>query len=335
MSVDTCSPLPGRRAVLAALAAGAMALAAVPAQAQTKASLLLDWSWWPPQIGIVYAYKKGFYKEAGIDLELKQGNGSGGTVAAVSQGTYQFGFADLPSAAQAMTRGGKLIAVATLNQKNGIAAVYRKSSGIKTPKDLEGRRFGISPTAFEAQINPAFFKANGIDAARINIVNLPGDAKFSTFVAGQTDAVAGNGFYWAALARAKGADVDQFVYGDYGVGLIGFGLVANTDVVKANPDLVRKFVAATLRGFKESFAAIEPAVDIYADMAQLGDDKQLAASIYRNFQALFDSPKSKGNPIGWNSPELWADTVALLRTYGGMADGKPVTDYYTNDFVPK
>jgi NitT/TauT family transport system substrate-binding protein len=303
------------------------------ALAQTKASLLLDWTWWPPHMGVTYAQVKGFYKEAGLDLELRQGNGSGSTVAAVAQGTYDFGIADIPVTAQAITRGANVKVVATLTQKNGIGVVYVKSAGIKVPKDIEGKRFGSSPTGFDAQLYPAFFNANKIDPSKVEIVNLPGDAKLTALLAGKTDIVSGNAFYYAALARSKGADVGEFVYSDYGVPLLGYAIIANGNVLRAKPDLVREIVASTVRGYEHAFKDIDGAVSSYLAVSGLNEDRTLIASIIRDFGKLVESANTKGQKLGWNSEANWQSTLTTLHEYADMPGGKKLQDFYTNDFV--
>jgi NitT/TauT family transport system substrate-binding protein len=312
--------------ILAADLAGAPQAVAETA----KTSLLLDWTWWPPHMGVTYAQVKGYYRDAGLDVEVRQGNGSGATVAAVSQGTYEFGIADIPVTAQAITKGADLRVVATLTQKNGIGVVYARSSGIRTPKDIEGKRFGSSPTGFDAQLYPAFFAANNIDASKVQIVNLPGDAKLTALLAGKTDIVSGNGFYYAALARSKGADVGEFLYSDYGVPLLGYGIIANGKVLAEKPDVARKLVAATVRGYREAFNDIEGAVSSYLTVSGLNEDRTLIASIIRDFAKLVGSSGANGeNGLNWQS------TLKTLRSYAGLPEGKRPEEFYTNEFAPK
>src|SRR5438093_498947 len=156
-----------------AAAAGLLAVVAGPwagAQAPERVSLRLDWAWWPGQTQFIVAKEKGFYREVGLDVEINQGQGSGNTVIVVGEGKDPLGFADMGAAAQAISKGVPIKAVATVQQKAGTSLIFLKGAGISSPKDIEGKRLGSTPTGSDAQRLPAFLAANGIDKSKVTVV---------------------------------------------------------------------------------------------------------------------------------------------------------------------
>jgi NitT/TauT family transport system substrate-binding protein len=176
---------------------------------------------------------------------------------------------------------------------------------------------------------------NNIDASKVQIVNLPGDAKLTALLAGKTDILSGNGFYYAALARSKGADVGEFLYSDYGVPLLGYGIIANGKVLAEKPHIVRKVVAATIRGYQDAFNDIEGAVSSYLTVSGFNEDRALIVSIIRDFGKLVGSSGASGENIGWNSKANWQNTLKTLHGFAGLHDVKGPEDFYTNEFVPR
>ncbi|MDH5332210.1 MAG: ABC transporter substrate-binding protein, partial [Aquincola sp.] len=84
-----------RRVLIVAGLGLPLALAALPAAAQTPIKFQLDWRFEGPAALFLGAAAKGYYKAAGLDVTIDAGNGSGGTVQRVASGTYDMGFADL------------------------------------------------------------------------------------------------------------------------------------------------------------------------------------------------------------------------------------------------
>src|SRR5687768_15414222 len=94
------------------IAAAASLLSISAAQAADKLSVRLDWSWWPGQTPMLVAKEKGFYKDAGIDIEIQQGQGSKTTTLVVGEEREPIGHASLSTAAQSISAGVPITVVA-------------------------------------------------------------------------------------------------------------------------------------------------------------------------------------------------------------------------------
>jgi NitT/TauT family transport system substrate-binding protein len=295
-----------------------------------KVTLLLDWSWWPPQIPLIVAQEKGFYKEFGIELEILQGQGSGSTAIAVGEGKYNFGHINHIVTAQSISKGVPITSIATVAQKGASGIVFLKDAGIKEPKDMKGKKLGSTPGGSDSHAFPAFLAANGMDKSDIELVNLPGDAKLGALLSGQINALSGDDYYYISLAKREGKTLESLRYSDYGANHIGYGLIANNDYLKQNPDIAKRFLQASLKGYEYAFNNIDESIEIYKKVSGLDQSEDFVRENLLGYQSLFESENTEGKPFGWNSEKNWRDTVDMLVKYGGITK-KPIKEYFTNE----
>src|SRR5688572_13441267 len=129
------------KALLFALAA----LTAVPAQAQEKMTLQLNWFHLADHAPIYMALKKGYYKQEGLDLNVVRGAGSADSAKKIDLKQAEVGISDAPTVPTAITKGANLKMVAVVFDKAGNNAFFKKSANIKSPKDLVGKKIAVPP----------------------------------------------------------------------------------------------------------------------------------------------------------------------------------------------
>ncbi len=326
-----------RRAVLKGLASVPLAAGlGMPALAQSpeKVKFLLDWTWWPPQIPLLVAHDKGFFGKAGLDVEMRQGAGSGTTCQVVGQGSYDIGHVNQTTAAQSIAKGIPIKSVATIANKGASALVFKKGT-IGGVKDLLGKRIGTTAGGSDAQILPAFFTKNGIEDTQVTLVNLPGDAKLGALLSDQIDVVSGDGYYYIALAAEKGVELEQLLFGDFEANTIGYGLISNTSFIDAHPERISRFVAACLEGYHYVDANMDEAIAIYRRISGTAQTDETVHEILKGFLDLIKSGVTDGKPYsGVNDPQVWGGTLEILTAYGGLISDKDQSEYWTNAFVP-
>ena len=305
------------------------------AQALEKVTLRLDWAWWPGQSQFVVAKEKGFYREVGLDVEINQGQGSGNTVIVVGEGKDPLGFADMGAAAQAISKGVPIRAVATIQQKAGTSLIFLKGKEINRPKDVEGKRLGSTPTGSDALRLPAFFAVNGIDKDKVTVVGMPGDAKLAALLAGQVDVFSGDNFFYLPLIKARGKEAQALLYADHGVNLLGTGYIANRRFLEEKPEVVRRFVAASLKGLSYTLGNMDEALDVFLRVTQGTESKEVFKDVLNVWKTSFHTANSMGKPVGWQSEKDWEQTLTILEKFGGMTGRKPASEYFTNDYLPK
>ena len=241
-------------------------LCAATASAQTSIRFSNDWKWEGPAAPLLMALDRGWYADAGLDVAMDTGKGSREAIPRVADGSnWQLGSSDINSLIKFQDQNPDLAPVAVMMIYNAppFAIIGRKSLGVMAPKDLEGRILGApAPDGAYAQWK-AFVKANGIDASRVTIENVGFPVREPMLAAGKVDAITGYSFSSFINLKAKGVgedDISLILMREHGLDLYGNVIIANRDFAKSNPDAVKAFVAATVRGFQETAKDPESAV---------------------------------------------------------------------------
>ena len=244
-----------RRRFLAdsALAAAAVVVPAAPRRARAAAPLkpvamMLDWIYQGPNAGFMVAREKGFYREAGLEVSLTAGKGSGSTAQLIASKAAQIGFADGYVVGNSISKGMAITTVASIYRRNPAAVIVLADSSIKTAKDLEGRTVAMTAGSAQFQQWPAFVKGTGIDPDKIHIVNIDPAGVGPALVSGKADAIGGYVFSYAPSieVRAK-KKLRIFWFADSGVTIVSNGIIVHNDLLKSDPDLIRA-LARLLKG---------------------------------------------------------------------------------------
>jgi NitT/TauT family transport system substrate-binding protein len=167
----------------------AAALAAVlPAAAQDKVQLQLNWFHLADHSPIYLALKKGYYKEEGIELTVLRGSGSADSAKKIELGQSDIGIADAPTVLTAIGKGANLKMVAVVYDKAGNNVFFRKAANIKAPKDLVGKKIAVPPADSHRVLWPAFAALHGIDPNSVTLVNVKPEGKQAIVAANEVDA---------------------------------------------------------------------------------------------------------------------------------------------------
>ena len=241
-------------------------ICAASASAQTTIRFSNDWKWEGPAAPLLMALDRGWYDEVGLDVSMDTGQGSREAIPRVADGSnWQLGACDINSLIKFKDQNPELapIAVVMLYNAPPFAIIGRKSLGVMAPKDLEGKVLGApAPDGAYAQWK-AFVKANDIDASKVTIENVGFPVREPMLATGKVDAITGYSFSSYINLKAKGVgeeDISLILMREHGLDLYGNVIIANREWAKANPEAVRAFVAATVRGFQET--AKDPAAAV-------------------------------------------------------------------------
>src|SRR6476659_3641900 len=158
------------RSIIGALAA--LAASATMAVAQDAVSLRLNWYFGGLHVPFYYGKERGFYSAEKIDLTINEGRGSANTVQVVAAGSDTFGLADSSSLIATAAKGAEIKSVMTVLSSTGYSVVSLASAGIKTPKDLEGKKFAVSPGDPLGQLFPSLAAANELDRGKSALVQV-------------------------------------------------------------------------------------------------------------------------------------------------------------------
>jgi NitT/TauT family transport system substrate-binding protein len=323
--------LAGTGLLLAAVAAWS---AATPgATAQDKVAFRMNWYWGGIHAPFALAKERGYFEKAGVNVEILEGKGSAVTVQLVGNKSDTFGWADGVSLTQHAVKGVPVKAVATILNVLPYAVVSLEESNIRTAKDLEGKTLAITPGDGLTQTWPAIVAANKLNADSIKLIHLDPKAKIPAVTEKRAHALLGGADDQPIQMEARGFKPRVLKFSDLGVPTVGFTVLAHQDTIKERPDLVRKVVAASLKGFEEAVKDPEAAVAALMKLAPLADRDVVRRQLAVDLSLLF-SAANKQKRLGYGPPEDWEATLEVLKKYRGLETNLPATAFYTNEFLP-
>ena len=263
-----------KRNLLRGAAAAVLALTSLVALADvTPIKFQLDWRFEGPSALFLVPAAKGYFKDAGLDVSVDAGNGSGGAVTRVASGAYDMGFADLAALMEFQANNpdapNKPVAVMVVYNNTPASVMALKKSGIQKPADLNGKRLGAPVFDAGRRAFPIFAKANKIDGVQWTAMDPT--LRETMLARGDLDAITGFTFTSLLNLEARGVaakDVVVLPYADYGVKLYGNVIIASPKMIKEHPEAVKAFLKAFAKGAKEVIA--NPAQAIEAVKARDG-----------------------------------------------------------------
>lgn len=309
---------------------------AIQARAQplTPVRVLLDWAWLPYHATFLVAQEKGYYKEAGLDVQLEQGRGSATTALMLSEGGFDIAHLNVTNAAQMISKGGAIKVVDIYQHKTGAAFIgIQGRVRLDAPQSLKGIKIGSTPGGSDGLSLKVFLAANKMNLTDLNVVALDANAKTAALFSGTIDAVSGDSPAFEAYVRATNQQPSTMQLSNFGVNLIGFGFAANNSYLAKHPDIVRKFLAATRKGFAEAARDYKAACELMQAKVHLAGTIERCVDYNKGILAL-STPPTDAN-WGQQSSEEWKRLLATLKDAGELFGDEPLSTYYTNDFVSK
>jgi NitT/TauT family transport system substrate-binding protein len=280
------------------------------------------------------AVGKGYYKEAGLDVQIEQGRGSATTALMLSQSGFDIAHLNTTNAAQMISKGGAIRMIGIYQHKTAAAFIGIKGKvKLEGPQSLKGIKIGSTPGGSDGLSLKVFTAANKIKLSDLNVVALDANAKTAALFGGTIDVVSGDSPAFNAYVRATNQQPETLQLSDYGVPLIGFGFAANNGWLEKNPEVARKFLAATKRGFAEAARDYKAACELMQAKVHLAGTVERCIDYNKGVLALSTPPTDP--TWGQQSNEEWTKLLATLKDAGELFGDKPLATYYTNDVVSK
>lgn len=230
------------------------------AQGRTAVRMTLGWKTQGSDAPFLLARDRGYFAEAGVDLQIDQGEGSGATVTRIMSGAYDVGFGDINAIIQnAATRPTETpVMVYQLWNQPPFAIVTRANSGIQTIRDFEGRTLGGAPGTPTTRLLPVFARVNNLDLAKIKLTSMAPNLQEPMLIQGQIDAalVFNITSYFNLVLNRQDPDRDfrWFAFGDHGLDLYSNGFMVSQRLIRDNPRAVAGMVRAVNRANIETGA---------------------------------------------------------------------------------
>lgn len=300
----------------------------------------LDWRFEGPSAPYFVAIEKGYFAEAGLSVEVTAGQGSLDAIPKVATGAFPVGFADINSLIKFLDQnpGAPVIGAMMVYDKPPFAIVGRKSLGVETPADLEGKILGAPPPDGAFAQWPIFVAETGIDASTITIEPVGFPTREPSLAEGTVHAVTGfsfTSFLSTARLGVPEEDLSVILMADHGVDLYGNVIIVNTDFAEANPDAVKGFLEAVAKGVIDTIAdpaaavkAIEPfnpAMDLELEQRRLElalRDTMVTDWVLENGMGIIDADR-------------FANSIEQIKLTYEYQTEPDASLYFTDAFLPE
>ena len=294
-------------------------------------TLTLNWVPYGEHAPFYYGLKKGWYKDEGIDLTIRPGNGSGNVIKAVDQKQTDVAWADTPTLLKSIASGMNVKSVGVFLQKGPASVQFLADKNIKSPADLKGKTVGGTPGDAIYATFPAWLKANGVDPKDVKVANVDAAGKIAALAEGKVDAIQGFFHDQSPTIEAKtGKTMDRLLYADWGMNLLGTGIIVHNDTLKAKGDLIRKFIKVTQKSWTEAAKDVSGAVDAMAELAENEPAKEILTKQLNLCLPLLDT--SGGQP-GVNTEAKWSETIDLMAKNADLKDAGSPSKYWDKSFT--
>jgi len=277
--------------------------------------------------GFYAADQNGYYAEEGLDVALRPSPGPGTDIpAVVGDGEGDFGIVTGAALVPARASGVPVTAVAVIQRRSPTVFMTLADSGIRRPADLPGRTIRkLDPGS--APIFAAMMRSLGLDPATVHEV----DVGFSldAFTRGEVDTYSAYLTSVVVSARAQGLDINVIYPDDYGVHLYGDTLFTSDRLIRENPDLVLRFVRATLRGLRWAVENAEEAGQLSLEYDPTLDADHQVGQMKVSLPLIHTGE----DQIGWMRTATWQGTLDILVDQGLLTGAVDVDDVYTMEFL--
>jgi NitT/TauT family transport system substrate-binding protein len=274
------------------------------------------------------ADEKGYYEEAGLDVAFDY-NFETDTIQRVAQNTVEFAHGSGISVLLAQQQDLPVVTVMTQYQQFPVVFFSLADTPLATAADLQDKAIGI-PGRFGASYYGllALLYASDQQEADMNIQEI-GFSQIETLLQERVDVASGYGMNEPVQLREMGEEINILRVADT-FPLISDGIITNRDLIESDPDVVRSFVQATLRGMQDTLENTEEAFEIsltYIPEAELSDAemqrKVLDASL----------PYWESDQSGYSNPDSWQETHTFLVDVGLLNRPVEVEAAFTNEFL--
>lgn len=309
-----------------------LAISATSAFADTEIKFTLDWKFEGPAAPFFIALDKGYFKEEGLDVTIDSGAGSRESIPRVATGTYQMGFGDINALIKLMDEEPdlKVKAVMMAYERPPLAVIGRKSLGItEDPKSLAGKKLGAPPPDAAFGQWPAFAEVAGIDTSSITIENVGFPVREPMLAQGQVDGIFGFSFSSVLNLKAQGVpedDLSVILMTENGLDLYGNVVMVNTDFAAANPDAVKGFVKALVKGYLDAIADPAAAIPYVIKRNEVLSEPVEVERLQMAVNDSIATPAVKANGFGGVDMAKLTKSMDYLKISMGVSDTPPAAE---------
>lgn len=326
-----------RKAVIAAAAIASLLTPSI-ASAQTSTKLLLDWAYESSHAVFTPGLREGLFKKEGLDVTIDRGHGSGDTVAKVAAGTYDFGSASINAVIPFNAKNPNNRVVVVFVVYDGVlnSLIGLKSRGIKTLKDIEGKKIVTAANHDGYLFFNSFAQKAGIDASKIEWVIASSNVRDALVAQRRGDGMLGISTARLALEEigTPSDDISVFLFSDHLPDLISRGIIVSEKTIRERPELVRSFVRAVVKSVQSTIRDPAAAVEGLKTFDPLINVTLEKRRFEENLKFQLLTPNVQANGLSFITPERLSNNLkSIAPALSIPADTDPLT-LYTDKFLP-
>lgn len=304
-----------------------------PAELRTV-TVMLDWTPNTNHTGIYVAKAKGWYEEAGLDVQIVE-PAEAGVNQVVGAGQAEFGISFQEQVIPARAQGVPIVAIAAIIQHNTSSLASLAEDGIERPRDLEGKTYGGFGGALEREIIERLVRCDGGDPSTVRFVEVGNVDYLVGMERDQYDVVwIFDGWEGIRFTEIEKREMNFIRFIDWTECIPDWYtplIITSERMIAEEPEVVRAFMEATARGYEFAIENPDEAADLLLEaVPEL--DEQLVRLSQRYLAERYVDP---GRPWGLMDEEVWVRFEQFLREAGLIEEPVDVSKAYTNEFLPR
>jgi NitT/TauT family transport system substrate-binding protein len=298
---------------------------------ETPVSIRFSWKLKGEYAPFYVALDKGYFKDLGVDVSLGEGAGAPATIGAVIQGKDTATYAPGIYGLQAVSKGLPVKLVSLYHPATPMAIISLPSNPVRTPKDLEGKSYGLSVGDTVGDFLPVLCRTNNVDCTKIKTVNLNLNALITELVAHHIDATSAYATNDLPILKAKGIDLVTIDLRAHGLKVPGGSLIVSDKMIQEHPDVLRNVLAGIQKGFEFCKKdPLEAARIMKKYWTTTLDDNVVAEQI----RETVDAATVGEGELGRIDAKVLATSLDQMKEAGKIDNIMPMGTYYTNDLLP-
>lgn len=302
----------------------------VELQEPDKVKVQLKFSHQAQFAGLYVAVEKGYFKDENLEVEFIEGGRGIDLISPVAAGDVDFGIASSDHILISRTEGAKVRAIAAIYRRSAAVFVAKAGSGIKRPHDMLGKKVAVyskNAKEYEYELR-AMLKKLDIDIEQMKLVDL--DHKYEKFINDEVDVTGAYVTGGALRLSSQGVELNYIWPIDYGIDFYSDTFFTSDTLLQNNPDLVQRFLRASLKGWDYAIRHSVEAVEITMNYAAIKDISLQMKMMEAQHPLIYTGE----NSIGWMQRRVWEGMHDILFEQEVIATPlEDISSAYTNQFV--
>jgi NitT/TauT family transport system substrate-binding protein len=321
--------------ILAAVAVAVLFAAEAMAQT-TPVTFSLDFRALGRHAAWYVALDKGYYKQAGLEVNIIPSQGTAQAIQSVESGVAQYAFSDVAGLVAARANSGATAKMVAVIYPKAPYAVFSLRSGanVTKPEQLENLEIASGAGSFTQKVIEAFMTEKKLKADTVKFTNVDPAARIGMLVSKKIPAIETFAMSKPGLVKATSEQETQmFLFADHGLKLYSNGILVKDSYLQANAAQVRAFIKASLDGWRDTIANPKAAAEIVAKHIK-GLDPDVVLQEIAIVNDLVVTPDTKAKGLGAIDPATMAASVDMIARNTGAAGKVNAKDAYDASYLP-